>query len=387
MWLTWRIALLVVVIFTAVLVPRGPASPVTFSSFGDLVRERAIWGWTHWDGDWYADIAAQGYWRDFNTAFYPLYPHLMRWLGFVMTLGHTSVDVFKFAGLLISSGAAMAVCILLYKLARLEYDEQIARTSVAYLLAFPTAFFLAAVYTEALFMALAIGAFYTARTNRWLAALILASLAVLTKNQGILVAVALLVEYGQQRKWDWRRVDRQLLYFALPVLTLAGWFGWNALTFQNSTNFISSTQKYFARYFSWPWQTINDAFKRFYELDDTGARASINFQPDNVPMLDLAFTMGFLALALVAIWATFKGRLRPTYLVLFLFLLIQPLASPAEWSILNSLPRYTLIIFPAFFLFVLAGRRWTFFQNTYFIISLSLAGLLVARFTMGYWVS
>src|SRR5689334_19647868 len=70
LWLTWRLALLVVVIFTAVLVPRNPNSPLTFNNFGDLLRERVFWGWTHWDGDWYADIAAQGYWREANSAFF-----------------------------------------------------------------------------------------------------------------------------------------------------------------------------------------------------------------------------------------------------------------------------------------------------------------------------
>ncbi len=386
-WLSWRLALLVVAIFTAVLVPRGSASPVTFYNFGDLIRERTIWGWTHWDGDWYADIAERGYWRDFNTAYYPLYPHLMRWLGFVLTLGHPSLDVFKLAGLLISSAAAMAACILLYRLARLEYDAEIARLSLAYFLAFPTSFFMAAVYTEGLFLALAVGAFYAARTNRWRAALILASLAVLTKNQGVFVAAALLVEYAQQRDWNWRKLDRKILYFALPALTLAGWFGWNALTLQNSVGFVASTQKYFLRYFDWPWNTMQSAFHRFYELDEKGVRLSLVFQPDNVPMLDLAFTIGFLGLALVAVWATIKGFLRPGYLALFLFCLIQPLCAPAEWSILNSLPRYMLIIFPAFFLLALAGRRWNFFHNLYFFAGLAMTGLLVARFTLGYWVS
>ncbi len=388
LWISWRLALLVVPVLIGVLIPRGPASPVTFNSFGDLVRERTMWGWTHWDGDWYADIAEQGYWRDFNVAYYPLYPHLIRWLGFFLTVGHTSVDVFKMAGLLISSGAALATCILFYRLARLEYDTDIARLSVAYLLAFPTAFFMAAVYTESLFLALAIGAYYAARTNRWGWAMALAALAALTKNQGIFVALALLVEYGQQREWNWRKLDRKLLYFALPVMTLGGWFVWNTITFQNSTIFVASTQKYFLRYFSWPWQTMGAAFRRINDLDDqTGAWLALTYQPDNVPFLDLMFTLAFIGLAAVAIWATLRGKLRPTYLVLFLFCMLQPLSAPAEWSILNSLPRYVLIIFPAFFLLALAGRRWPSFNRFYFMFSLPLMGLLVARFTMGYWVA
>src|SRR5262249_24442533 len=156
------------------------------------------------------------------------YPHLMRWLGFVLTLGNPGVDIFKLAGLLISSGSALAVCMFFYKLARLEYDERIACQSVAYLLAFPTAFFLAADYSQALLLALAVGAFYAARNQRWLLALLLAALAVLTQSQGIFVVAALLIEYGQQRNWNWRKIDRKLLYFALPLLTLAGWLGWNA---------------------------------------------------------------------------------------------------------------------------------------------------------------
>jgi hypothetical protein len=387
LWLIWRIALLVLGLFTAILAPRGPASPITFYNFGDLVRERTIWGWTHWDGEWYADIAARGYWREVNDAFYPLYPFLMRGLGFIMSAGQTSIEVFKLAGLLISSGAALAVCVLLYKLARLEYDEEIARHSVAYLLAFPTALFLAAVYTESLYLALAIGAFYAARTNRWLLALALAALTILTQSQGVFIALALLVEYGHQREWNWRKLDRQILYFGLPVLAGLGWLAWNMINFNNATSFITASQKYFLHYLSWPWQTMQDAFQRFYILNEDGARPAISYQPDSVPMLDLACTISFMALALVAVWATTKGRLRPAYLVLFLFSLIQPLFLPAEWSILAAMPRYVLVIFPAFFLLALGGRRWNFFQNSYFIIGLSVAGLLVARFTLGYWVA
>ena len=34
--------------------------------------------WAHWDGAWYSQIAAEGYYTVASTAFFPLYPLLMR---------------------------------------------------------------------------------------------------------------------------------------------------------------------------------------------------------------------------------------------------------------------------------------------------------------------
>ncbi len=384
-WLSWRLVLFLLSILAGALIPSIwdplPTTP------GEIWSERLIGGWSRWDGEWYQKIATNGYWSDEPVAFYPLYPHLMRWLGWALTLGHPFPNMYLVTGLIISTVASFAMAIWLYKLARFEYDGEIARLTLTYFLLFPTAFFLIAVYTESLFLALAIGAFYAARTNRWGMALFLTALTVLTKNQGVFVAIALLVEYGQQREWNWRKLDRKLLYFGLPALAMGGWMLYNWLAFGNPLAFLSATQKYWYRYFSWPWATFRDGFSRLYGVDETGTSLALNHQDYDAQLLDIIVTSCFLILIPVVIRVTRRNKLRLTYAVFFAFCLFQPLSAPRSISILTSLPRYLIVIFPVFFLLAKAGRRFPFFHRAYFFIGLPLLGLLVARFTLGYWVA
>ncbi len=385
LWFAWRTGLLLLPFLFGTLIPTIWDPPPTTPS--EVWTDRLLWGWTRWDGEWYGDIATKGYWSDEPIAFYPLYPHLMRWLGFVLSAGSPDQAVFKLAGLVIASIASIYVCLWLYRLARLEYDEEIARLSVTYLLIFPTSFFMVAVYTESIFLALAIGAFYAARKERWGLAMLLTALAVLTKNQGIFVAAALLVEYAVQRDWNWRKLDRKILYFGIPALALGGWMLYNYLAFNNPLAFLTATQKYWYRYFSLPWNTFREGYSRLYATDDTGVPLALQQQDYDMQLFDFAIVGCFLLLIPVVIRAVTRQRLRLAYAVFFGLCLLQPLTSPRSISILTSLPRYYLLIFPAFFLLAQAGRRFPFFNRFYFMVSLPLFGLLVARFVMGYWVA
>ena len=63
-----------------------------------------------------------------------------------------------------------------------------------FLLIFPTAYFLHIGYTEALFMALVLGSFLAARTERWWLAGLLGGLAALTRVNGLVLMPALPAE-------------------------------------------------------------------------------------------------------------------------------------------------------------------------------------------------
>jgi Gpi18-like mannosyltransferase len=58
----------------------------------------------------------------------------------------------------------------------MDFDETLVSRAITYLLIFPTTFFFSGVYSESLFLALTVAAFYYARTNRWLLACVLAAL-------------------------------------------------------------------------------------------------------------------------------------------------------------------------------------------------------------------
>ncbi len=66
------------------------------------------------------------------------------------------------AGILVSLAAALGAFVLLYRLAESRLGAEGARRAVLYLAVFPMAFFLQAVYSEALFLLLTLGAFLAA---------------------------------------------------------------------------------------------------------------------------------------------------------------------------------------------------------------------------------
>src|SRR5689334_1899057 len=105
-----------------------------------------LWqAWNRWDTGHFTSIATQGYVNVLKTAFFPLYPLLMRALMIVI---HNALV----AGLLISDISGFVALLVLYQLVREDFDQERALRTVLYLAIFPTAFFLMAAYNEALFL-------------------------------------------------------------------------------------------------------------------------------------------------------------------------------------------------------------------------------------------
>ncbi len=94
--------------------------------------------------------------------------------------------------------ASLFVGPLMYRLVRHDETPDVALRSAWFLLIFPTAYFLHIGYTEALFMALVLGSFLAARTERWWLAGLIGGLAALTRINGLVLLLALPVEAATQ---------------------------------------------------------------------------------------------------------------------------------------------------------------------------------------------
>lgn len=160
--------------------------------------------WVRWDARHFHVVAEHG-WVGPEAesaraaAFFPFYPLAMRALGaigFNLTL----------AGLVVSAAATVVACAYLIKLVDEELGEGNGRRAALYLILFPTAVFLIAPYSEALFLAGAIPAFYYARRGRWLAASLPAAVAVGTRAAGMFLLAGLAVEWVVQM-WRHRTED------------------------------------------------------------------------------------------------------------------------------------------------------------------------------------
>ncbi|HEX8959018.1 MAG TPA: mannosyltransferase family protein, partial [Solirubrobacterales bacterium] len=137
-----------------------------------------------WDSAWYLAIAKTGYVFPSQTVFFPLFPGLMALGGVVVGNGLELV-----LGIFISCACAIGGLYLMHRLVSLEFDEGLARNAVWIFAWLPTALVLSAVYSEALFLLLAVGSFYAARTGRWGLAGLLGGLAAASRNGGILLLV------------------------------------------------------------------------------------------------------------------------------------------------------------------------------------------------------
>jgi len=100
--------------------------------------------WRNWDGHWFALIAQEGYFEKSTTAFFPLYPLLLRGGSWLLD-GQIAL-----AGVLIANVALLGALFLLYQLIQLDFPRAVARRALLYLALFPTAYYLGAVYSESL---------------------------------------------------------------------------------------------------------------------------------------------------------------------------------------------------------------------------------------------
>ena len=334
-----------------------------------------------WDTVWFVDIAHHGYADVMHTAFFPLYPFLARAVGapFASSL---------LGGFLVSFAAAIAALTVLHRLAHLELGERAATASVWLLATFPAAFFLSAVYSEALFLALSLGSVYAARVDRWWVAGVLGGFAALTRSAGVLLLVALVVlwwTHSPRRPADLAKLGLVPLGLLVYCLALEG----NGLGFAAPFD----AQKLWFREFAYPFAGVWDgavaAFDGARQLL-SGAKFPIYFtKAGGDPFIVAGHNLQLFAslLALVPMVVGVLRRLPLAYGLYTLAALTLALSYPVGPEPLMSLPRFALVLFP---LFLWLGwwavrRAWRLPVLASAFMGLQLAA--VAEFATWHWVA
>lgn len=143
------------------------------------------------DAPHYLDIAANGYASSGEAAnkivFYPLFPYLIKILGFVFR-SHS------FTALIISYASFGIAAAYLYKLMRIDYSEEKTLDALLFMFIAPYGMFFISIHTESLFLMLSIMCIYYSRKENWLAAAITGFFAALSKSQGMLLVVPVAYE-------------------------------------------------------------------------------------------------------------------------------------------------------------------------------------------------
>jgi len=276
--------------------------------------------WSRWDAPHYLDIARNGYQitgeARYFIVFYPLYPWLVRAVGWV------TGDVF-WAAMILSNACLAAACVLLYRLFRMDMDGDSAGWGIVFLCFSPLSFFLSIPYTESLYLLLTVCFFYSARKGQWLWAGIAGCLAAMSRNFGVLLLVPLAV-YGIER---WRRRERNgwwgfaaccvlipagsFEYLAVNQVITGDW--WTFMEYQKEhwfnefgffgTNFMHSV----GRFFTDDWAHIKTVF-----LPNVAAYAGslglLAYGAGKVPGAYLAYGIAYLIVAYSPTWLLSGGR-------------------------------------------------------------------------------
>jgi len=335
--------------------------------------------WHRWDAPHYTDIAIFGYMADdpgtlsypgyrqvfpgdldLYIVFFPLFPWLVG--GVNAVLGAPVVSAF-----VVGTIASLFVAPLLYRLVAADLGPRVGLWSAGLLLVFPTAYFLHIGYTESLFLALAFGSMWLARTDRWWLAGIAGGLAALTRANGLVLVPTLAVEAWLQWR-EHRQLRISWLSIGLVGIGFAVYLWLNWSVYGDPFAFSEIQRSHWYKDISPPWEGIAGM------IEETANR-----DPDRALMLgwmELVFTgVGLLATAATALW------LRPSWAAWMAgnWLLI------VGTGFVMSVPRYSLVLFGIVVWGAIIAQRWKTGRWLLVVASAAAMAYFAWRFGAGRW--
>ena len=367
----FRVLSAIVGFLTTLAFPLDRPQPVTV--FG---APSPFWDqFTRYDAGWYYQIARYGYWfvpggpsagidKPGKIAYFPVYPLLMRYTG--RLFGRTPGDLYL-GGILVSWVAFAAALVALFWLARLDLPREGARRAALLAAVFPFSFFFGLVYTESVFLLLAVVAFYAFRTRRWMAGGVAGGLATATRVNGILMLIAL-AWIAWKNAGDSRR-DRVHAALGLALVPV-GIASYSAYVY-----YLSGHPFEWARSISlWgyhpggpPWTPLA------HMVHQLVTHPYLYLTTDPIALYDTLYgvTALLFAVAIPFVWR----KLGAVYGLFMLMNLYLPLSS----GVLEGLGRYCSVLFPAFIW--LASIRSRFVYTTLVVVFALFYTLGLALFT------
>jgi hypothetical protein len=298
-----------------------------------------------YDGSRYLQILHNGYanwWVTMpNTAFFPLLSWMARPVRWVT--GSDLITAHIFATL-----TGLAAFVTVWGVTQAWRDERTARRAVVLLALFPASVFLAAFYSEGLFIALGAGAVWADRRDRHnLATACMFGIAA-TRSIGILVPAVIVLA----RLIRIHRIDRLVVQYTLAavaglgsVMVVMGFETGDPLAFMK-------VQGDWGRSISWPWSAVAQGWNNLWPDERTTLVPTLIARN-----LDLYCVLIVLATIGYAAWAARKKLLPMEAWMLGVVLISLPLFS----SILASFNRFAMadwVIYPVWATWAERQRPW-----------------------------
>lgn len=320
--------------------------------------------WGRWDYQHYEGIAEFGYGTRPtgapNEAFFPGFPALLR-LGDLVGIPYVAT------GLLVSLAGGAVAAVALGRLGAMDGGRRAGTMAVVFWVTAPTAVFLAAPYTEALFVAFAFPAWVAARDGRWAAAGVLTALSCLVRVSGVFLAVALVVHWLVSR--DGRSL-RDVGWLALPALTVGLWMFYLYQLTGDWLAWLHAQSEGWNREFTTPWTTFSNTWDAAFGGTQPVAFAWM-FRAELVAML-----IGVVVTVVLAVWRRWGEA---TWIGLQVISL-----GTSYWYF--SVPRALLLWWPLFVMVAVWAARRRAVSWTYLAVSVPLAVMWAVAFLTGRWV-
>ena len=318
--------------------------------------------WARWDASHYLSIAQEGYQnygeRAVLIAFFPLFPLVIRF-------GCYFFGDYFLSSLVAANFFYLLSMVFLYKLVALDHNRKTAFRTVVLISIFPAAYFFHAPYTESLFLLLTILSFYYARRKNWLGASIAAAFAGASRVSGVLIPVALLVEFFAQKPKG--KDLRRLWYFSIMLLGPTLYLLINYFLFSSPFHFLEVQRSHWFHAISSPFSNFARAFDAMF-WRDLGEGIMLGF-------MQILFVLLALALIIISF-----AKVRLSYFV-YTVISVLFITLPSFWI---SIPRYVLVIFPLFIVMAILSEKKAIY-GTIIVFSVALLGLFLSFYVRGQW--
>lgn len=316
--------------------------------------------WQRFDANWYTSVADSGYGMIAGADhFPPLFPVAIRVVE--PFLGSAFL-----AGLLISHLATLYAIKLLYDTFFEWGGNDLAKRTVLFLLIYPTSFFLFSVYTESLFLVTALLSLQQMKKGSWMWAGFWIFCAILTRLQGAALIIPMI--YLMWREHVFLR--KPASWFGLTLPAIGGLFYLFLRSTQMTNGVVPLVESDWHARLVPPWET-------YWYAIQTIVSGRLTF----IDLLNWAIVTLFLTL-LVAGWRKIPLQYNLYTASSLLIILIRIV----ETQPLISMSRYSLTLFPSFYILSLAGENsWLRRLIVYTFIPLNL--YLSAQFFLWGWVA
>jgi len=330
-----------------------------------LLDEGILDMWTRLDATRFAGIAEHGYASpsDPNApAYFPLLPFLMA--------GARAIRLDPIvAAMSINTIAVFVAFVYLHRLVEEEFDPETARRAVWYLAFFPTAVFLVAPYSEPLFLAGAIPAFYYARRQRWHLVGLPAAVACAARFAGVFLLFGLAVEFLQQRSFSRQRVATASVSLLTGALPIAIFFFYLWRVTGSAWRFFEAQRHGWGRAFVGPFRSLATTWETW-----TGS----HFFTNQLIAWRVEIVAAALGIALV-VWALIK---REWGYAAYMGAMHGALIT-SSWY--YSIPRAMLTMFPAAIFMATHTKRKPHRHEPLLIAFASVAMFGVIVYTRDHW--